>query len=165
MQSALTIRSPREVAASATTTVEAVVAKAALFGVAGWAAENVLFGPFYSSVWQGRRVPFLPIYALGGVTVLAVAPHLKRWPVLGRAAAYAVLLGGLEYLGCQADRKIFNGVTFRGPERTLALSDGPSRGSWDYGSDDIVAKAADGCVDLKHAALWGVLGLLAEKMA
>src|SRR5680860_337553 len=110
--------SPREMVVGAVsqedkTTAGAVVAKAALFGVAGWAAENALHGPFYSSIWQGRRVPFLPVYALGGVAVLAVAPHLKRWPMLGRAAAYAVLLGGLEYLGCQADRKLFNGVTFR----------------------------------------------------
>jgi hypothetical protein len=52
-------------APSNATTVGAVVAKAALFGFAGWAGENIFFGPRYSAVFQGHKAPFLPVYAAG----------------------------------------------------------------------------------------------------
>lgn len=143
--------SPREMvgvlAPEAATSAAAVVGKAILFGVAGWAAENLLYGPRYSAMWQGHHVPFLPVYALGGVTVLAAAPHISSFPIVGRAAIYAAILGGLEFAGCQIDRKILNGR------------------SWDYGERDGLAARADGCVDWRHSALWGGLGLLAEQVA
>lgn len=128
-----------------TTTTEAVVGKAALFGVAGWAAENLLFGPRYSDMFHGHHVPFLPLYAAGGVAVMAAAPHIEEMPLPIRAVAYALLGTAVEFLGCQGDRKIMDGH------------------AWDFGASDKLAKATGGCVDWKHAALWGVLGVVAEK--
>lgn len=128
------------------TTAMAVVAKAVLFGVGGWAAENLLYGPRYSAMWHGSHVPFLPVYAAGGIAVLAIAPHLSGIPMIGRGAVYAAMLGSLEYVGCHIDRKIMN-----------------SR-SWDYGKSDGIAEATQGCVDWKHSLMWGSLGILAEQV-
>jgi uncharacterized membrane protein len=132
---------------SSTTTTEAVVAKAGLFGLAGWAGENALFGPRYSPVFQGHKVPFLPVYAAGGLAVVAAAPRVARWNFLARGALYAAIGAAIEYAGCQLDRKVFE-----------------SR-SWDYGKSDGLAQSTDGCTSWKHAALWGALGLVAEKFA
>lgn len=146
-QTAMTIRSPSEVAASAKTTVEAVVAKAALFGLAGWAGENILYGPRYSPVFQGHKVPFLPVYAAGGLAVIATAPRIADKPILLRAVIYAAIGTAIEYAGCHLDRKVFDGR------------------SWDYGKIDGLAESTDGCLSWRHTALWGGLGLLAEKLA
>ncbi len=127
------------------TTVEAVVAKAALFGTAGWAAENLLFGPRYSALFHGRKVPFLPVYAAGGLAVIATAPRIAPlpWPV--RGVVYALAATAVEYVGCQIDRRALDAR------------------SWDYGQSDGLAEKTDGCLDWKHSAMWGALGLLAEK--
>jgi len=145
-QVALTARSPSEVASPATTTVEAVVAKAALFGVVGWAGENFLYGPRYSPVFQGHKVPLLPVYAAGGLAVIATAPRIAGAPLLLRALVYAAIGTAIEYAGCQLDRKVFDGR------------------SWDYGKIDGLAESTDGCISWRHSALWGGLGLLAEKL-
>jgi uncharacterized membrane protein len=146
MPSALTTRSPSQVAAPAATTVEAVVAKAALFGVAGWAGENLLYGPRYSPVFQGHKVPLLPVYVAGGLAVIATAPRLAGKPLLIRALVYAAIGTAIEYAGCQLDRKVFDGR------------------SWDYGKIDGLAESTDGCISWRHSALWGGLGLVAEKL-
>jgi uncharacterized membrane protein len=129
------------------TTVEAVAAKAALFGVAGWAGENLLFGPRYSPVFQGHKVPFLPVYAAGGLAIVAAERHLAGKSVFLRALVYAALGTAVEYVGCQLDRKVFE------------------TRSWDYGKIDGLADKTDGCISWRHAALWGGLGLVAEKFA
>jgi uncharacterized membrane protein len=144
---ALAIRTPSEVASTANTTVEKVVAKAALFGMAGWAGENLLYGPRYSEVFGGHKVPFLPVYAAGGLAVIALAPHLAGKPVLFRALVYSAVGTAIEYVGCQLDRDTFEGR------------------SWDYGKIDGLAKSTDGCISWRHSALWGALSLLAEKFA
>ena len=129
------------------TTIEAVLAKSALFGVAGWAGENALYGSRYSAVFQGHRVPFLPVYAAGGLAVMAAAPHVRDWSTIARAAIYAALGTAVEYAACQLDRKVF------------------SARSWDYGAVDGLADKTDGCINWKHSALWGALGVLAEKVS
>lgn len=134
-------------ARAGTTTVEAVVAKAVLFGVAGWAGENLIFGPLYSSVFQGHKVPFLPAYAAGGLAVIATTPHLAGKSIFLRAFVYAALGTAVEYAGCQLDRKVFEAR------------------SWDYGKLDGLAEKTDGCISWRHAALWGSLGLVAERFA
>ena len=129
-----------------TTTTEAVVAKAALFGVAGWAAENLISGGGrYSPAFQGKHVPFLPSYAVGGLAVMSAAPYIEDWPMPVRAVTYALLGAAVEFAGCQIDRRVYEAR------------------SWDYGGSDALAKATAGCVDWKHTALWGVLGVVAEK--
>jgi uncharacterized membrane protein len=140
----LTLRSPRNMAAPVATTVEAVVGKAALFGVAGWAGENIIFGPRYSPVFQGHKVPLLPIYAAGGLAMIAAAPRLAGKSVLLRTLVYAAIGTAIEYAGCQLDRKVFDGR------------------SWDYGKIDGLADTTDGCISWRHTALWGGLGLVAE---
>lgn len=121
-----------------------LVGGAAISGVAGWGIENMLFGPRYSALFKGAHVPFLPIYAAGGATVLAIAPTLKAQglPWIARGAAYAGILTALEWTGCQLDRKSLGAH------------------SWDYGDGDDAP--AEGCIDVKHAIAWGVLGLLVE---
>ena len=125
-----------------------VAAQGAFFGVAGWMLENAMFGQRFSALFGGRRVPFLPVYAIGGSTALALAPRLRKanvpWPL--RAAAYAALLSGVEYAGCQFERRQLGAC------------------SWDY-SGAACAKPNQGCIDLPHALLWGALGLLLERTA
>ena len=129
------------------TTVGAVVGKAALFGFGGWAAENLLYGPRFSGAFGKHKIPFLPIYAAGGLSVVALAPHIAHlpWPV--RMTIYAALLGGMEYAGCQLDRKFLGNR------------------AWDYGKNDTLAEETKGCVDIKHTVLWAAAGLIAEKLA
>lgn len=146
-QAALAPYSSIEGTVPAATTVEAVVAKAALFGVAGWTGENFLYGPRYSPVFQGHEVPFLPVYAAGGLAVIATAPRLADKSVLFRALVYAALGTAIEYAGCQLDRKVF------------------AARSWDYGKIDGLADSTDGCLSWRHTVLWGGLGLVAEKLA
>lgn len=124
-----------------------VAGKAALFGAGGWVLENALFGPRYSALFGGRNVPFLPVYAIGGSAALALGPRLREakvpWPI--RAIAYAGLLSGIEYVGCQIDRKQLGAC------------------SWDY-TDRACAVPSAGCIDIPHALLWGAFGLLLERM-
>lgn len=123
-----------------------IIAKATMFGVAGWVAENALCDTDrYSALFRGARVPFLPVYAAGGVAVTAAAPHISGWPTLARGLAYAVLGTAVEYAGCKIDRDILK-----------------SR-SWDYGRRDALARSSEGCLNFAHSALWGGLGLVAEK--
>jgi hypothetical protein len=122
-----------------------VAARALLYGGGGWAIENLCFGPRYSALWQGEKIPILPIYAIGGAAAALLAPKLKEakapWPV--RGLAYAALLSSVEYLGCQFDRHVLKAC------------------SWDY-TDHMCEDPAKGCVDLRRALLWGALGLAGE---
>lgn len=123
-----------------------VPGKAAVAGVLGWAGENALYGPRYSQVWRGRRVPFLPVYAAGGGAVAALAPRLAGLPFPVRGAIYGATAMGIEFLGCQIDRRFFGAR------------------SWDYEGKDALAEKTGGCVDWKHSLLWAGIGLLAEKL-
>lgn len=125
-----------------------IITKVAAFGVAGWALENALCGDRYSSLFRGQRVPFLPIYAVNGVALTAAAPYVSSWPTLGRGLAYASLGTLVEYIGCQIDRKLLSQRTTFGP------------GGF---GNDALARASDGCVNFTRSALWGGLGLVAEK--
>lgn len=106
-------------------------------GIAGWIGENVICSkPRYSQVFGGARIPFLPVYAIGGAIVTAVAPEITDMPLLARGVVYAGLLSGVEMVAGYADR-----VT--------------GHRSWDY----------DGKTsDLGHAALWGAIGLGLEEL-
>jgi hypothetical protein len=77
----------------------------------------------------------------------SLAPHLRDayLPWYARAAIYAGTLSGVEYAGCLLDREVLRAC------------------SWDYSQKDCT-QSRGGCVDFKHAALWGMLGLLVEKM-
>lgn len=129
-----------------------LIVNAALFGAGGWAIENLsLLGSSepkrYSALFKGERVPFLPVYAFGGAAVMLLAPRLRETelPCVARAAIYAVTLSAIEYAGCLIDREVLGAC------------------SWDY-SQKRCANPSQGCVDFRHAALWGMLGLLAEKL-
>jgi hypothetical protein len=117
------------------------------YGVAGWVLENTIFGPRYSNLFGRVAVPFLPVYAIGGTAVAALAPRLKEsaLPWYFRAAAYAALLSGVEWLGCRIDRDVLHGC------------------AWDY-TGQKCAEPAKGCIDLPHFLLWGILGLVVEKV-
>lgn len=126
-----------------------LVSKTALFGVAGWILENGLCGDRYSSLFRGAKVPFLPIYAANGVVLTTAAPYVSSWPTLGKGLAYAALGTAVEYVGCQIDRQL--------------LSQRASFRPAGFGGDDALATASEGCVNFKRSAIWGGLGLVAEK--
>lgn len=122
------------------------LALAPMFGIAGWAAENVLFGPRFSGAFGKHRVPFLPVYAIGSMAMMAIAPKISKWVPLARAAVYATTGGVVELLGAQVDRELLK------------------KRSWNYEANDALSRATEGAVDWSHAALWGALGLLGEKI-
>jgi uncharacterized membrane protein len=122
-----------------------IMAKAAMFGVAGWVAENAICGDRYSALFRGHKVPFLPTYAAGGLAITTASPYVAQWPTLARAFSYAILGTAVEYVGCRIDREVLR-VRPR-----------------DYGRGDALARSSEGCVNFTHAALWGGLGLVAEK--
>lgn len=128
------------------TNVGEIIAKVTMFGVAGWVAENALCGQDkYSAIFRGAKIPFLPIYAANGVALTAAAPYVSKWPILARGLAYAILGTGVEYVGCKIDRQLLSGRT------------------WDYGRNDALARLSEGCVNFTRSALWGGMGLIAEK--
>lgn len=106
-------------------------------GVLGYALENAFTGEARKSALVPAGVPFLPIYGAGFALLGEMAPKLKAYPLETRAAVYAATFTALELAACQAER-----------------ADG--RVSWAYD--------AGACVDLPHATLWGLLGLLAERV-
>jgi uncharacterized membrane protein len=123
-----------------------VLARGALFGIAGWVAENALCSEDrYSSLFKGHKVPFLPVYAAGGIAMTGATPYISKWPTVARGLSYAVIGTAVEYVGCKIDRELLR-----------------SR-SWDYGQRDALARSSEGCVNFAHSALWGGLGLIAEK--
>lgn len=129
------------------TNVGDIIAKVTMFGVAGWVAENALCGQErYSALFRGTKVPFMPIYAANGVALTAAAPYVSRWPTLARGLAYSVLGSVIEYAGCQIDRKLLGGRT------------------WDYGGSDFLSRGSAGCVSVMRSAVWGGMGLIAEKV-
>ncbi len=105
-------------------------------GVAGWALENLVYPPRYSWTLGGEqaRVPFLPVYGVGLAVVGTLAPHLRGRSFVARSVVYGVALGALEATAGVLERRL-------GHE------------SWDYDG---------GTVDLKHAAMWGLLSTGAE---
>jgi hypothetical protein len=115
------------------------LATIALAGVAsgfgGWLLEWAFRGrPGYSVAFGGARVPFLPVYAVGGAMVSALAPELSglSWPARGAAYAGALTLAELGA-----------GLVDRATDHE----------SWSY----------DGrVIDAPHALAWGALGLVAE---
>lgn len=110
-----------------------VLLVAAGAGFAGWALENVFFGPRFSSIMPDG-FPFLPVYAVGGAAIALVEPHIEDQPSAIRFSVYAGMLSGVELAAGALERS-------------------QGRMSWDYGGTP---------VDLPHALAWGALGLLAE---
>lgn len=106
-------------------------------GAAGWALENVAHPPRYSKALGGSeaKVPFLPVYAVGGLTLALLAPTIKNLPVAHRAVIYGAALTALELGAGVLDE----------------AAGGPP--SWDYGGLK---------VDPAHFALWAFLGLMVE---
>lgn len=125
-----------------------IITKVAAFGVAGFLLENALCGDRYSALFGSQKVPFLPIYAANGVALTAAAPYISNWPTLGRGLAYAAVGTAVEYAGCQIDRHLLS--------QHASFAPG-------YGGPDALARASDGCVNFTRSALWGGIGLIAEK--
>ena len=130
------------------TNVGDIIAKVTMFGVAGWVAENALcHTDRYSAVFRGAKIPFMPIYAANGVALTFAAPYVSKWPILARGLAYSILGTAVEYAGCRIDRALLGGQASR-----------------NFGRDDALARGTEGCVDFTRSALWGGMGLIAEKV-
>lgn len=129
------------------TNVGDIIAKVTMFGVAGWVAENALCQQDrYSTLFRGAKIPFMPVYAANGVVLTTAAPYVSKWPVLARGLAYAILGTAVEYAGCKIDRQLLGGR------------------SASYGSVDALTRLSEGCVNFTRSALWGGMGLIAEKV-
>jgi uncharacterized membrane protein len=105
----LTVKAVKAVKASE------LAASAMLFGMGGWAIENVLSKePRYSALFKGEKVPFLPVYAFGGAAVMLLSPRLRDadLPWYARAAIYAGTLSGDEYVGCFLDREVLEACSW-----------------------------------------------------
>lgn len=123
-----------------------IITKAALFGFGGWFVENAICSEErHSAVFGSQKVPFLPVYAVGGIAMTSAAPYISKWPTIARGLSYAAIGTAIEYIGCKIDRELLHSHT------------------WDYGKQDALAVASGGCVNFSHSALWGGLGLIAEK--
>lgn len=125
------------------------IQKVALFGGAGWLAENAVCDQDqyrYSSLFRGLKIPFMPIYAVNGVALTGVAPYIANWPWLARGLVYSALGTGIEWVSCQIDRKLIGGS------------------SWNYGGSEALAIATGGCVSFTRSALWAGVGLVAEQV-
>jgi hypothetical protein len=108
-------------------------------GFAGFVLESIVRGQYFESpAWDGAPVPFAPAYAAGGALHTLISPVIAGAPWPARGLLYASAFTLLEYGACQMDR-------------------GTGHRTWAYGPDG-------DCVDLKHSAAWGVLGLVAEPM-
>lgn len=114
----------------------AVVGSFVLFGVAGWVIENVKRGPTFSKAFNGARVPFLPVYAFGGLAVVAAAPYIRNLPIWQRFFLYGVATTAVEGIAGIIDRV-----------------DG-DRPSWDYNGSPI---------NLGYSLLWASGALLVEQ--
>lgn len=126
-----------------------IVQKLALFGFAGWVAENALCGgERYSAAFRGIKIPILPLYAANGVALSGIAPYIAKWPVLARGLTYSAIGTVVELVGCHIDRQILS--------RTQP--------SWDWGRNDSLARTSDGCVSFMRSAVWGGMGLIAEQV-
>lgn len=127
-----------------------IIQKVTVFGAAGWLAENAVCAQDqyrYSSLFRGLKIPFMPIYAVNGLALTAVAPYISKWPTLARGLGYSLLGTTIEWVSCQIDRKLLGG-----------------RPSWDYGRNEALAVATEGCVSFTRSAMWAGVGLLAEKV-
>jgi len=117
----------------------------ALAGTAGWAIEYAWEGkPRYSAIFRGVPVPFLPIYGFGAGLVNFLWPAIAGWPLLVRGLGYALALTGLEWIGCQIDRAL-------------------GACSWDYTGNRCRVHGV-GCINVRHAGAWALLGLGAERL-
>ena len=135
--------------ATKTKHVGEVISKVALFGAAGWVAENALCQQErYSSVFRGAKIPFMPVYAVNGIVLTAVSSAVKKWdwPGLARFLTYAVVGTGVEWTGCWLDKQVLGGT------------------ATNFGSIDALTRLSEGCVNFTRSALWGGMGLIAEKV-
>lgn len=107
------------------------------FGFAGWLLENVYREkPAFSKAFGGAKVPFLPVYAIGGLSVLLLSEKIKDYEAWQRFIIYAAATTGVEFVAGQIDRM-----------------DG-KKPSWDY----------DGAVvNLGYSLMWAGAALAIEK--
>lgn len=123
-----------------------IIQKVAIFGVAGWLAENAICQQDrYSNVFRGAKIPFMPVYAANGVVLTAASSYIENWPWLARGLVYSLLGTGVEWLGCQLDRQLLGGRVM-------------------YLPPDALAKLSSGCVSFTRSAVWGGMGLVAENI-
>lgn len=120
-----------------------IAIKSIATGVAGWGFENVFVGPKYPAGLG--RIPILPAYVAGGAAIALMVPRMVDKPWAQRALTYAIVLSSIEFVGCQINRKLMKSC------------------SWDY-SKQACEKPLEGCIGLQYAALWGLLGLVMEKL-
>lgn len=123
-----------------------IIQKVAIFGVAGWFAENAICQQDrYSTVFRGVKIPFMPVYAANGIVLTAASSYISKWPWIARGIVYSLLGTGVEWLGCQVDRQLLGGRAM-------------------YVPPDALTQLSSGCVSFTRSAVWGGMGLIAEKV-
>lgn len=71
-----------------------VLGAALLSGFGGWAIENIVAGPRYSTLLPG--IPFLPVYAASGAAMAIVQPAVRDLHPIARMLSYGAVLSGVE---------------------------------------------------------------------
>lgn len=102
----------------------------------------------YSALFKGKPIPILPVYGFGGLAITTMAPVISHLNILSRAAVYGISLTGLEFVACQADRRLFGAC------------------SWDYKNGDSPKPCPEpdkGCIDWRHSIAWAGLALVVER--
>ena len=126
-----------------------IIAKVTMFGVGGWLAENAICQQDRdSTLFRGSKIPVIAVYPVNGVVLSAASSFISKWgwPLVARGLTYSIIGTAIEYAGCQIDRQLIS-------------SKQPSN----FGPVDALARSTDGCVSFTRSALWGGLGLVAEK--
>lgn len=112
---------------------------------AGWVLENAYTSSIhgdplrYSKMFGGARVPLLPVYGVGLLAAVSLAPVVRSLPWYAQLATFVGALSAVE-LGAGALDSALGG-----------------KPSWEY---------PDGShVDPPHALTWGCLALAARRLA
>ena len=111
-----------------------VVGAALLAGVLGWVVEAVWTGaPRFSLVFGDRKIPFLPVYAVGGGLVAILAPALAPFPLLLRLGGYAGIMAVVEQVAWKLSHATAGKAT------------------WGYSNGE--------GTDVPHASAWGLMSV------
>lgn len=118
-----------------------------LFGAGGWLMEYGWSGyPHYSRIWNRAEIPFLPIYAVGGLAgeKILLAANRRGMPFLVRHLMTTSILTGYELAAGLVAEKVYDGEKL-----------------WDYSDSKFHYK---GYVDLSHSLYWFGLSILFEQI-
>lgn len=114
-----------------------------IYGAIGWvldsASRSLEKRKFIEASYFG--IPFMPVYGVGGLTIVLLIPVLSSYNILTKFLVYGVSLAILEYIAGVFVEKTKN------------------KRLWDYSKSKF---NLHGRTDLTRAICWGILALITE---